>query len=409
VNARAETRINSRTYFTFSDWFRYSTDVTNLVALDSPEASPSVGTFRQPVMRNDAELGLEYRFTPRLAGNLGFNSRIFVSDIPNRADNQVWAGSGSLVYTLSPRHQLGGGLAATFQNFDASNGGLRPPSTTLFFNPFLTWTWFVDETTSVTITGGPTFVDVDQEAPPPAIQNADAIPFADLGAEGVVVFDINDCGQVNGQRVLNLCSSALQIPSSDPDAAVIRSPANSTTLSFPAGTAPAGLSGSDWTYFAEAALSKRWTPQVASTLSYRRSDSTASGLRGSATLDIVTFLTSWRITELWRVGFRADFTRRESTSPTQTTLVVVEPSALNPQYAESVELSSAIINNALDTNRWGVMARLTRRITRNLDASLRYAFNQQASKQGTAGRRSDFDDHLVTLGVVYTFDRWRLW
>jgi hypothetical protein len=114
---------------------------------------------------------------------------------------------------------------------------------------------------------------------------------------------------------------------------------------------------------------------------------------------------------------RADFTRRESTSPTQTTLVVVEDTGSNgnplglsnPDIAQSVFLSSTIVDTALDTNRWGVMARLTRRISRNLDASLRYAFNQQTSKERTAGRRSDFDDHLITLGVVYTFDRWRLW
>jgi opacity protein-like surface antigen len=95
----------------------------------------------------------------------------------------------------------------------------------------------------------------------------------------------------------------------------------------------------------------------------------------------------------------------------QETLVVVEE-ITDPPYstaAQSVGLTARTVNRVLDTNRWGVSARMSRRITKHLGANLRYSYNEQHSKQNTAGSSSDFGNHLVTLGVQYEFDRWHLW
>jgi hypothetical protein len=181
-----------------------------------------------------------------------------------------------------------------------------------------------------------------------------------------------------------------------------------TTLSFLDDTGTGG-SSSSWTFFGEAALNKRWSPRLLSTLTYRRTDSTASGT-GSATLDLVSLTTRWRISELWDASLRADFTRRKSTAPRQQTLIVVENA--DPPYggaAQSLGLTATTVRQSLDTNRWGVAARMSRRITKHIRANFRYTYNEQTSKSDTAGSSSDFSNHLVTLGVQYDFDRWHLW
>jgi hypothetical protein len=81
----------------------------------------------------------------------------------------------------------------------------------------------------------------------------------------------------------------------------------------------------------------------------------------------------------------------------------------NDRLPYSSSFGSRISTRSVDTLRWGLAARVTRRITRHLSSSVRYTFNRQSSQQGTAGSFSDFNDHLVTLIVQYDFDRFHLW
>ena len=70
---------------------------------------------------------------------------------------------------------------------------------------------------------------------------------------------------------------------------------------------------------------------------------------------------------------------------------------------------SALINQDINTIRWGAQARVVRRIAEHFQVSLRYTYTSQTSEANTLGLTSDFDDHLVTLAVQYNFDRWNLW
>jgi hypothetical protein len=231
----------------------------------------------------------------------------------------------------------------------------------------------------------------------------------------VYAYAVSNCGLVNGLPVLEKCTPSLVV---DPVQAAIIESSPSWLVSFAPGEQPSKTSDSRWTFFGEAALNKRWSPRLLSTLLYRRTESTASGI-GSATLDYVSLVTTWKISELWEAGLRADFTRRESTSPVTQTYTVVRNTTvpgLDPRIAETIPdgdpltgLTSKEIKNALDTNRWGVGVRMSRRLTKHIRASLRYIYNEQHSKSGTAGNISDFSNHLVTLGVQYDFDRWHLW
>ena len=113
------------------------------------------------------------------------------------------------------------------------------------------------------------------------------------------------------------------------------------------------------------------------------------------------------ISELWRLATRADFTRRESTS-TGTARVLLVQSPGPGVAAETVEFVGLTSDNAIDTNRYGVRMDLTRRITRHLQAGLRYSYNKQQSRSRSLGSPSDFDNHLVTLGIQYEFDQYSL-
>jgi hypothetical protein len=414
ASIRSRYRLNDRTRLSFTDSFRYAEAVSTTTAIDSSTSVPTIGSFREPVFRNSLNLGVQYAFTPRLNGNLSFVNRVFASDLPNRANNLVWGGNANVRYALSPRHQFGGGLAGTFQDIAESNNGRRAPIQTLFVNMFASWVWQIDETTSFEITAGPTFVDTQQDAPPPSTTAA-VYPTFQTGGK-VFGFNANTCPDVGADKILSNACEPTPLPFPDGpglsanDIADIEAAGDDQF--FFLGPVPTGGSASNWTIFGEASLNKRWSPTLVSSLVYSRQDSTASGLAGSSTLDLFTFLTTWQMAELWRSGLRADFTRRESVSPVQESFLVVENAPLptdGTPIAQSTGLTSSVIDQAIDTIRWGVSARVERKLTKHIFVALRYSFNRQESAKGSFGNFSDFNDNIVALSVQYDFDRWRLW
>jgi len=409
ANAAASYHLDDSTQFFFNDSFSRADAVSRFTTFDSAGDTATLNTFREPVNRNSATLGVQHSFTPRLAGNLAFSNRLFQSDIPNRSNAMVYGANTNLVYSLSPHHRLGGGAAGTYQDFDKSNDGRIPSAQTFFLNVYGTWTWAIDETMTFQLTGGPTFVDTNQDAPAPQAERL-VVPYQKNGPL-VSGLELTSCGMVNGVRVYEKCTRLREAADAAESAAI--EGLGSHSIGYLSGGRPPSTSDSSWTFFGEAALNKRWSPRLLSTLTYRRTDSTASGT-GSATLDLVSLLTTWKISELWDVGFLADFTRRESTGPSTETYTVVDnatsdPGTISDEFAETIGLTARIVDRSLDTKRWGVSARMSRRITKHIYASLRYSYNQQTSKADTVGSTSDFSNHLVTFGVQYDFDRWHLW
>lgn len=448
VNAHADYNFSDRTVLAFSDVFSRSDSVNSVTAEDDVA---TINTFTDPVNRNVMRLGLTHSFTPRLQTSGNFTYQLFTTNLPGRADNQTFGLSLNNVYQLTPRHRVGGGVAVNYQDFDASNNGDRTPSQTLFANVFGSWAWFIDETTTLEIAAGPTFIDTHQDAAPQT-SFQDRIPFYQQSSSGpIVVSDLGSCvdDTIDGTAVQILVPGTVACPrfaviddqnyllwdgssggwgadqaAVASDIQAIRDNRDSTELIY-GPDQPASLSSTSWTIFAQAALTKRWTPNLISTASYTRRDSTASGIAGSAVLDFVSLQTDWRISELWDAGLRADWTRRQSTGPVDQLVLVVDDGATNGVIVSSAPLSpgglfpeglaynasysTRRVTQSIDTNRWGFQARIRRRITRNLSTGLRYTFNRQSSASGTAGSRSDFNDHIVTLNVQYDFDRWNLW
>jgi hypothetical protein len=466
VHARAEYNFTDRTALTFSDEFSRSDQVNSIS--DTQGGISTINTFNEPVNRNNMRLGLSHQFTRRFESTGRVSYRLFDSDLPGRANNSTFGFSLDNRYQLTQRHRVGGGVAVDYQDFDRSNNGARTPSQTLFANVFGSWNWFIDETTTFEIAAGPTFIDTNQDAAP-ATSIQDAVPFFRRGGgsapitEGgpIVISDLGSCstdviagtpvqiipgsnvacqnGAVLGADSYQLFDGTVVRWEDTPygtnnnadiqgDIDAIIATANSAPLTFSPGT-PTSLSDTSWTMFAQASLTKRWTPNLISTATYSRRDSTASGIAGSAVLDLLSLITTWQISELWDSSIRADWTQRESTGPVDQLVLVVDDAAgasVAPTFttaafdaggggifgngiAYNASYSTRRVSQSIDTTRWGIQARIRRRITQNLSSGLRYTFNRQSSRASTAGSFSDFDDHLITLNVQYDFDRWNAW
>lgn len=135
----------------------------------------------------------------------------------------------------------------------------------------------------------------------------------------------------------------------------------------------------------EFSIDRRWSPTMISGFSYNRRQDTASGVSGSAILDAVALTHTWALAERWTLALRGDWTQRKS--------------------ATSIETG----DEDLDTQRWGAGAMLAYRFTRNLTGSVRYQYSKQRSQSNTAGRFSDFDGHVASLGLNYALDPIEVW
>jgi opacity protein-like surface antigen len=318
--------MNDATRFSFSDRFSYQQSL-NTQFDDTPEVQST--DERQHIFRNRLSLGAHHRWSPRLGSNLRFDQQLFYTDQQDRSDNQSYTLTGDLEHMLTERHTISGGLQGTYQHFKES--GNDPESDSYFIGPFVGWSYRIDEQSNFRISVGPSWVHSksdDFDAAPPGL----------------------DCTQTPPNQN-DQCSS-------DDDRIAV---------------------------FGEAVIDRRWSPTMASALSYRRNQDTASGVSGSAILDAVALTHTWALTERWSLAGRADWTQRKSATDVQ----------------EGID--------DLDTQRWGAGTVLSYAITRNLTGSARYQYNQQESKGGSAGRNTDFNAHIVTLGIQYSLDPIEVW
>ena len=66
-------------------------------------------------------------------------------------------------------------------------------------------------------------------------------------------------------------------------------------------------------------------------------------------------------------------------------------------------------NTSIDSTRWSVAGRVTHRLFRTTQVFGQVRYDQQESRTGTLGRRSDFENILVLIGVRHTFEPIKLW
>lgn len=418
LNAAGRYLLGDRTEFFLMDNFSYAESVDTVNNIDE-EGVLSIGTRNKPVTRNRLRGGVQHMFTPRLSSYMGVGWKLFNADIFNRAESNSYTGNIGVQYVLDPVHTISLGVAADYQKFEKSNGGLRPPEETLFVNIYGGWTWAISEKTSFEFAVGPTFIDSRQK-----LAKTRQVPvFALTGSDssGGNGFDAETCPPAPPPPVGagEFAGFGCEAVSLDP--AQFQAANAFSSVTVPVIDEFSSGSSTSWTAFGSLLLNHRWRPDLVSSLSYQRTASTSSGL-GSSVLDDIFLVTSWDISELWDANMRIGFTIRESTSPTKEYIPIVTNQSVTapgtscadpgPTCLASFQgnaFRTALINQDINTIRWGASARVARTISEHFQVSLRYNYTSQTSEANTLGLSSDFDDHLITVAVQYNFDRWNLW
>jgi len=236
----------------------------------------------------------------------------------------------------------------------------------------------------------------------------------------IPIFESDDPAQQPGLQALGMAQEQARLEVLNREAG---QPGSIDLTQFAMGNEPEGISNSQFTIFANVRLTKRWSPNFATTLSYRRSESQASGLSASNIQDAVTLSGNWRPGDRWSFRGSVFYVQRESFSEVQRTLQqagVIDLEEFNGVASEDLFLPgtqlggrtglllSRTIDNAVDTTRWGMQVRAERQLTRNLIGDLRLFYNQQETTQGNPGVSQSFDDFTVILGLSYSFDPFHL-
>jgi hypothetical protein len=426
-------RLGDATQFTAGNVTRYSRSTTRPLQedVDSGGLSPNLNSERSRILRSETEFSATHNFAPRLSGNVRAAYALFDTEQRDRSDTHTLSGSAGLNYVVNPKHTAGGGIATTWQHFDDLPG--LPGSDSYFYNVFASWVYRFDETTTITLTAGPTLIQTDQDKPLSAVAGVPLVPYEILeksggdpsviGVSGIVNCPLNSdgtnrvianfdkknarCGSFNSLGVLD-SSNPAQLADFNFVTQTL------TDVAFPGDTRPGKNDDLSVNGFGLARITKRWAPNLLSEASYRRQQSTASGIGGSTILDSVVFLTDWKINDVWDAGVRFDWTKRKSVAKLNQTVGVVVPTTLasflpNTIAALQGDLQVVKTNNTVDTERWGVGARISRKFGRHLEASLRLRYNKQSSKSRSRGSASDFDNYLAILGVRYTFAPIEVW
>jgi hypothetical protein len=405
------------------------------------------------VTRANGSLTLDHRFSSRLNGNFNFSYSYFNDTDPDRRQVNTIAGLSGLNYAVNSRNRIGFGANFSYQDFADLPG--QPGSETLTVRVFGSWVYRFNETLSLSIRAGPTWIDTTQRGADPVVEAPSPFLYqelekdTDFPADSFVV-------DTNGDGVLEFFSAAVTAPAGSlviaPEAgcpvltdsgvrvagrnglcpfqsllvkgiddaaidAVLAAPPKSLAFVDPPGPPPS-FNDQSLTLFGTIRLEKRWSPRVNSGLSYRRTQSDASGLGGATILDAVVANVGWRISPLWRASFRADWTSRKSIAPaTQTYSTLTgstDPELLAvPGLPVIAELTGnrvfRKVQNEVDTQRWSIGGRIERTLTPKLKADLRLNYNQQTSRSGSAGKPTDLNNFLAILGFSYRFDSIEVW
>lgn len=445
-HANARVRLGANTEAYFDDRIRYSTEYSTTNSFDDSN-DLTLNEGREPVILNRAELGLVHSFSPRLTGDTQFGHEYFDSDIGDRSNYQTFTSISRLLYQLNAHHRVGGGVMGAYQDFDESNDGERPASRSIFGTVFGAWTWFIDERTTFEVVAGPTIVDTEQDEPEDMADSLMKLyPHTGDGSPFVYVFDIDSCEEVRpGVRILD-CEAGAAISSilNPADVTAILDAGNATAIRpgftgyedsagvFTALDTITGDYGSvhstDLTVFGEVSLTRRWTPNWKTTLSYTRRQTGASGIsNSSAIMDGLGLRSEWKINERWHLSTWVDGSLREELAEGQRVYPVVSapgvaygglgcpadpaclPSGLNDVAYLTGELTSVEENQFLETFRLDAGNQIRYLVNKNLSLFARHRFALQNSKSDSVGDPSDFDTHLFTIGFDYDFDRIHLW
>ena len=448
-----EYRVSDRLSFTAGERFRYLRSALRRDELSVQDVTtgldvPTISEERDRVTTNDLSLGTQYLFAPRLMGRAQASWSYYDTNRDDRAENHFFGGVVDALYRMNQQHQVGGGVRYGYQTFDDREG--IPGSETQSVGIFGSWRWFVDETTEFSVTAGPTWLTSEQDdaassfgiAPVP-FQRAPAgnytgLGFSDIDGAPVTVVSGDDnllvpsffvgagadpnCAQSprSAGEFINPCTGNVILDSSNGgDLLLINAIRDAGNLVTVTNTANSGGDSDDVTVFAEAVLSKRWTPTVGSALRYSRRQGNAAGLGGAVITDEVSVSAFWDFLRRWQLTVRGDWVRRESLFRIRQTELVVAPTDLGglidvpggqvPLAGFTGTAFNSSRRASIDTDRYSVAARVTHQLFRSTQVFGQVRYDQQESDRGSLGDTTDFENILAMIGFNHRFDSITLW
>jgi hypothetical protein len=454
--AAAEYQLNDQTVFNFIERFS-ATQSMNRGALipeqdavgDDIQDVPDTEVRRDDVFRNHAALSATHNFGPRTIGSLAVEHDYFDSDRSNTSKNFSLATTGNLDYAVTARDRIGGGAGFTWQRYDGVTG--QPESDSFIYQLFGSWIHNFGDDTELRIQVGPALINTDQQKAgnplvniyphyevmgdktiaeaysdlglnvPGDVKDLDGSPLlgTDIISDGSVLVpeDVNCLmGTVEGEFVFSNsnCGFNVVIDSSDPaygvTAAAISS-AGQTTLGFLDGD-DGSSSDTRLTVFGEISLTHHWLPELTSSVSYSRSDYSASSLGASTIADRVTVINIWTPVRRWDLRLRGDWLQRKSSNEISQTFQVIDADDTLPglpgleidSIVESTGLVAQKFDNSIDTTYWSVSGRAAYRVSRRGTISLRVTYQHQDTHRAASTTNSTFENVLAILGFRYDLD-----
>jgi hypothetical protein len=464
--AAAEYQLNDQTVFNFLDQFRAAQSMNRGALIPEQDVTgediqdvPDSEVRREDVYRNHAVLSMTHNFGPRTVGSVAVVHDYFNSDRRNTSENFSLATTGNLDYAITARDRLGGGAGFTWQKYEGVRG--QPESDSFIYRLFASWLHNFGDDTELKIQVGPALIYTDQNKAnvsmvnvyphfevtedmtiaqaydrlglnvPGDVQDLDGTPLMgtdDIRTGSVLVPGSADClkGSVvdsSGvqQTVFSNSNCGFNVvinndgsgPSTLPDTyqatadAIIA--ANKTTPSFLDGS-DGSSSDTRLTVFGEVSLTHHWLPELTSSVSYSRSDYSASSLGASTIADRVTVLNVWTPVRRWDFRVRGDWLQRKSSNEISQTFQVIAPadpaSELPPATSiiESTDLISSKFDESIDTTYWSVSGRAAYRVSRRGTVSLRATYQHQDTDRAASTTNSTFKNVRVILGFRYDLD-----
>ncbi|MCH2172301.1 hypothetical protein MK489_16075 [Myxococcota bacterium] len=451
--ASLEYQVTPRLQVLASERFMYTNAFTAEFFENDPTADDiddSTTDVRNRDIQNYASLGFIYGLSSRIAVNGVIGHTLYDPEGERRIGSQTVNGSLDATYRLNRGIRAGAGVSATFQFFDAGQGFESSQSQiyqvyAVYLHEFTAGTRFrvrvgpafilseEDETPS-SFSGQPVYPGAQffpARLPDGSIGSAVAVPVAEeFGQPTVCAAGSQLFGRpvyVSGNCPVSIVPpvQGTFIPERAADPSfdtgfnqILEANSEGQTLSFDPSIQPApkGSDSSKSTVFVSASLLHRWSENINSTLTYRRSQSDTSGEQGTTIRDAVTFWTNWTISPRWRLDARMQWRKRTSASVLSQTFVAVDVDRIGTggvvpviRFRDPVTqqglLVSASRNRIVDNERYLFGVTMNRNLTRRLNAFLRFNLFYTASDLN--GR--EVNDYRINLGLQYIFQPIRLW
>jgi hypothetical protein len=265
---------------------------------EGTEVIPSNDIERDRIYLFGSGLSVAHALSPRWTSNSDLTYNLFEPERRNSVASNSIRGFQTFSYGLTAADSLGAGGGITAQFFDEVQ--TLPASKTFVYQMFATYVRNFGESTTLSLRLGPAAIHTIQDSA--SGSTTQTFP-SDRDGNDFLVSNPARC-VTNARPPTSMdpvlwegsrCAKNTRITmANDPVAWAALDAAGDTELNISGSNK--GSNGVKWTVFGEISLTHLWTPTLASTVSYNRSENTANGDGGSAIADTVLFAGSLRPT-----------------------------------------------------------------------------------------------------------------